>query len=78
MRNMWGMIQEPQELLLKAQGYLEIKAETQDNTANSYHWKNALVIEIMVAKEFKMKRIKLAKKIIILMYCELSRNIYSG
>lgn len=32
MRNMWSTTQEPWELLLKAQGYLEIKAETQDNT----------------------------------------------
>lgn len=37
MKNMWSTIQEPQELLLKAQGYLEIKAETHDNIASSYH-----------------------------------------
>lgn len=78
MRNMWSTTQEPWELLLKAQGYLEIKAETQDNTANSYPWKNALVVEIMVAKEFKIKKIKLVKKIIILMCCELSKNTYPG
>lgn len=48
MKNMWSATQEPQELLLKAQGYLEIKAEPHNNTANGYHpekcscgWDNA-------------------------------------
>lgn len=30
--------------------------------------KNVLVVEMMLAKEFKMREIKLANKIIILMY----------
>ena len=34
---MWSTMQDPQELLLKAQGYLEIKAKTHDNTASSFH-----------------------------------------
>lgn len=30
-------MQDPQKLFLKAQGYVEIKAETLHNTTNSYH-----------------------------------------
>lgn len=31
------MMQDTQKLFSKAQGYVEIKAETDHNTANSYH-----------------------------------------
>lgn len=34
---MWSMMHDPQKLFLKAQGYVEIKAETLHNTTNSYH-----------------------------------------
>lgn len=48
MKNVWIMMQDTPKLFSKAQGYVEIKAETHHNTANSYHpkeyscgWDNA-------------------------------------
>lgn len=48
MKNVWIMMPDTQKLFSKAQGYVEIKAETHHNTANSYHpeeyscgWDNA-------------------------------------